>query len=395
MVHSAISTTLPGAFHAETTADTWNLAHEHPGPCRGQAAGRHLCRQQETRPRNQPRQRPGRPEGGCLGRHPQGRVLPGHQGGRLRYGPAAGAVVGPCRRPAPLTRSTRSSPSAWTGPSTRPWRTSSTSSSTSTTTRRWTPTRTSTCRGLVGLWEQIAARYKDRPAGVYFELLNEPHDKLTAAKWNAAIPRLLAAVREDQPDPPGHRRPGPVERHRDAGQAGAAAGGPPNLIVTVHSYDPFQFTHQGAPWVQGADKWKGESGPGPTPSRPPSATRSTRPRRGRRSTDRPVFLGEFGAYRGGGHGVAGALDPLRRPGGGDGSASVGRTGSSAPASAPMIPGPTRGERHSSPPCSNEFGEFLDQEGVRRRMTTFEDITAFVREEADAWQSNRFPTATTP
>jgi len=31
---------------------------------------------------------------------------------------------------------------------------------------------------LVGLWEQIAKRYKDRPASLVFELLNEPHDKL-------------------------------------------------------------------------------------------------------------------------------------------------------------------------------------------------------------------------
>src|SRR5262249_55714471 len=45
---------------------------------------------------------------------------------------------------------------------------------------------------LIGLWEQISTRYKDRPASVYFEFLNEPHDKLTEAKWNAAIPQLLA-----------------------------------------------------------------------------------------------------------------------------------------------------------------------------------------------------------
>jgi len=29
---------------------------------------------------------------------------------------------------------------------------------------------------LEGLWRQIAARYKDRPRAVVFELLNEPHD---------------------------------------------------------------------------------------------------------------------------------------------------------------------------------------------------------------------------
>src|SRR2546421_1601168 len=35
---------------------------------------------------------------------------------------------------------------------------------------------------LIGLWEQIAPRCKDRPDSVYFELLNEPHDKLIEGK---------------------------------------------------------------------------------------------------------------------------------------------------------------------------------------------------------------------
>ena len=30
-----------------------------------------------------------------------------------------------------------------------------------------------------------------------------------------------------------------------------------NLILTVHFYDPLQFTHQGTPWMEGSDKWKG------------------------------------------------------------------------------------------------------------------------------------------
>src|SRR5204862_193200 len=49
---------------------------------------------------------------------------------------------------------------------------------------------------LIGLWEQIASRFRDRPGGVYFELLNEPHDKLTDAKWNEVIPQVLAVVRK-------------------------------------------------------------------------------------------------------------------------------------------------------------------------------------------------------
>ena len=55
---------------------------------------------------------------------------------------------------------------------------------------------------LAGLWAQVAARYKDRPRAVYFELLNEPHAKLTGAKWNAAAARVLAAVRKSNPTRP-------------------------------------------------------------------------------------------------------------------------------------------------------------------------------------------------
>src|SRR6185369_1832814 len=36
---------------------------------------------------------------------------------------------------------------------------------------------------FVGIWRQIAARYRDRPASLVYELLNEPTSKITAPKW--------------------------------------------------------------------------------------------------------------------------------------------------------------------------------------------------------------------
>jgi endoglucanase len=148
---------------------------------------------------------------------------------------------------------------------------------------------------LAGLWEQIAARYRERPAGVVFELLNEPHDKLTAAKWNAAVPKLLDVVRKTNAS-----RPVIV-----GGTQWNSIGGldklelpadDRNLIVTVHYYDPFEFTHQGAPWVKGADKWKGRQWAGTDAEKAAITKALERAAAWGKKHDRPIFLGEFGAF---------------------------------------------------------------------------------------------------
>lgn len=149
---------------------------------------------------------------------------------------------------------------------------------------------------LVGLWEQIAGRYKDRPAEVYFELLNEPHDKLTEEKWNAVLPRVLATVRKTNPSRPVLIAPG---RWNSIGALDKLElpRGDPNLIVTVHSYDPFQFTHQGAPWVKGADQWKGRKWTGTEAEEAAIRKSLERAAAWAKMHERPIFLGEFGAYQ--------------------------------------------------------------------------------------------------
>ena len=148
---------------------------------------------------------------------------------------------------------------------------------------------------LVGLWEQIAARYKDRPAEVYFELLNEPHDKLTEAKWNAAIPHVLQAVRKTNPNRPVIVGPGQWNGIRALDKL-VLPKDDRNLIVTVHSYDPFEFTHQVASWAKGSDKWKGKKWTGTDAEQAAIRKQFEKAAEWGKKHDRPIFLGEFGAY---------------------------------------------------------------------------------------------------
>lgn len=149
---------------------------------------------------------------------------------------------------------------------------------------------------LVGLWEQIAARYRDRPPAVFFELLNEPHDRLTPEKWNAVIPRLLAVVRQTNPTRPVIVGPG---QWNSIGALDKLQVPPDDryLITTVHYYDPFEFTHQNAPWAHGSAKWKGRKWTGSPAEREAVRRSLEKAAAWGKKHDRPIFLGEYGAYQ--------------------------------------------------------------------------------------------------
>ncbi len=154
---------------------------------------------------------------------------------------------------------------------------------------------------LIAFWRQIGERYKAAPASVLFELLNEPHAKLDADHWNALVAQLIPVVRATNP-----ARTlviGPTQWN-SLGQLATLRlpSDDRNILVTYHYYDPFRFTHQGAKWV-----------PEFKALHDVPLTSEDEAKIGRdfdtvaawsKANDRPVLLGEFGAYDGSGTPVA-------------------------------------------------------------------------------------------
>lgn len=100
---------------------------------------------------------------------------------------------------------------------------------------------------LINIWRQLAQRYKGRSKNLVFELLNEPHGTLTSAAWNSLLAKLISAVREVDPTRVLMVGPTHWNHPRDLDKLQLPAD--PNLIVSIHSYEPFEFTHQGASWT--------------------------------------------------------------------------------------------------------------------------------------------------
>jgi endoglucanase len=96
---------------------------------------------------------------------------------------------------------------------------------------------------LVNLWRQIALRYQDRSHRLLFELLNEPSGRLDSEAWNELAPKVLAAVRASNPT----RAVliGPADWNAIPALPKLRLPPDRNLIVSIHNYDPFAFTHQG------------------------------------------------------------------------------------------------------------------------------------------------------
>ncbi len=148
---------------------------------------------------------------------------------------------------------------------------------------------------FLSVWRQLAPRYKDAPDDVIFEILNEPNQKLSVQLWNEYLVEALKLVRETNPNRtiiigPGNWNgieslPTLVLPENDR-----------NIIVTVHFYHPMPFTHQGAYWTNDFKNLSGIKWNGTKEEKADVETRLKVAADWSKANDRPIFLGEFGAY---------------------------------------------------------------------------------------------------
>jgi endoglucanase len=148
---------------------------------------------------------------------------------------------------------------------------------------------------LIAIWSQLAEKYQGYPDSLYFELFNEPNKNLTADKNNRLIAELLTAIRPTNP-----RRAvvvGSVQYNSFRGLPYLELPAhDQNLIVTFHYYDPFDFTHQGAPWVDRQHQL-GIDWPGKVGVQANIGNDFNRAVEWANQHNRPLYLGEFGAYK--------------------------------------------------------------------------------------------------
>jgi endoglucanase len=148
---------------------------------------------------------------------------------------------------------------------------------------------------FLSFWQQVAPRYKDLPDNVVFEILNEPNGKLTSELWNSFLVEAIDLIRKTNPDRtlmigPGswngiESLPTLVLPEKDR-----------NIIVTVHFYHPFNFTHQGAPWAGPLKNVSGITWTGTKEEKEEIDSKLQVAAEWAKANGRPIYLGEFGAY---------------------------------------------------------------------------------------------------
>lgn len=101
------------------------------------------------------------------------------------------------------------------------------------------------------LWEHIAERYAVSDGTIAFELLNEVTEQSYSATWNRLIRSCIERIRKLAPNT--FILVGGYWQNSPDAVPDLEAPFDDKVIYNFHCYDPMNFTHQGAYWVDGMD----------------------------------------------------------------------------------------------------------------------------------------------
>jgi endoglucanase len=147
---------------------------------------------------------------------------------------------------------------------------------------------------FLSFWKQIGERYREHPDEVLFEPLNEPNGELTPELWNIFLKEALHVIRENNPERtviigPAYWNSINLLSKLDLPEEDR------NIIVTVHYYEPMDFTHQGAKWA-GRENKIGVEWRGTDEEKKAVVISFSKAQSWAKEHKRPIFLGEFGVY---------------------------------------------------------------------------------------------------
>lgn len=148
---------------------------------------------------------------------------------------------------------------------------------------------------FLSIWKQIAERYKSYSNKLFFEILNEPNTNLTPNLWNVFLIEAVNVIRLSNPERTiliGIANWGGISSLTQL----VLPVNEKNIILSFHYYQPFEFTHQGAEWVDGSNAWLGTKWNGNQSEKNSIINDFNNVLLWAASRNTPVNLGEFGAY---------------------------------------------------------------------------------------------------
>lgn len=107
---------------------------------------------------------------------------------------------------------------------------------------------------LDSMWNQIATSFSKYDNNLYFEILNEPKENMDVKTLNTTYERVIKIIRKTSPT----RKialGGIMWSNFASTETTYVPSGDKNIILLFNYYNPFEFTHQGATWVEGSYKW--------------------------------------------------------------------------------------------------------------------------------------------